>query len=121
MNQTVSLGLADLIFRLQDVITWLINARVTDVRRNLRGRNIINPSIIDTKTLDGEGDIYLRKGANPAMMERAIRPLDVNDVTRGHMTDADMLNKIMQTVTGVNDNAQGSTTAAEGRQLRREW
>jgi hypothetical protein len=107
MNQTVSLGLADLIFRLQDVITWLINARVTDVRRNLRGRNIINPSIIDTKTLDGEGDIYLRKGANAAMMERAIKPLDVNDVTRSHMTDADVLNKIMQTVTGVNDNAQG--------------
>ena len=40
MQQTVALGLADLIYRLQDVITWLINSRVTDVRRNLRGRNI---------------------------------------------------------------------------------
>jgi hypothetical protein len=107
MHQTISLGLADLIYRLQDVITWLINARVTDVRRNLRGRHIINPSIIDTKTLDGEGDIYLRKGANPAMMERAIRPLEVNDVTRGHFADADVLSKIMQVVTGVNDNAMG--------------
>jgi hypothetical protein len=107
MHQTISMGLADLIYRLQDVITWLINARVTDVRRNLRGRNIVNPSIIDTKTLDGEGDIYLRKGANAAMMERGIRPLEVNDVTRGHFTDADMLNKIMQAVTGVNDNAMG--------------
>jgi hypothetical protein len=107
MNQTISLGLADIIYRLQDVITWLINARVTDVRRNLRGRNIVNPAIVDTKTLDGEGDIYLRKGANAAMMDRAVRPLDVNDVTRGHMNDADVLNKIMQTVTGVNDNAQG--------------
>ena len=107
MSQTVSMGLADLIYRLQDVVTWLVNARVTDVRRNLRGRNLVNPSIVDTKTLDGEGDIYLRKGANPAMMERAIRPLDVNDVTRGHFTDADILNKIIQTVTGVNDNAMG--------------
>jgi len=107
MNQTISLGLADIIYRLQDVITWLINARVTDVRRNLRGRSIVNPAIIDTKTLDGEGDIYLRKGANAAMMDKAIRPMDVNDVTRGHMGDADVLNKIMQTVTGVNDNAQG--------------
>ena len=62
MAQTVSMGLADLIYRLQDVMTWLINARVTDVRRNLRGRNIINPAFIDTKTLDGEGDIYMRKG-----------------------------------------------------------
>jgi hypothetical protein len=107
MAQTVSMGLADLIYRLQDVITWLINARVTDVRRNLRGRNVVNPAIIDTKTLDGEGDIYLRKGANAAMMERAIRPLDVNDVTRTHFSDADTLSKIMQVVTGVNDNAMG--------------
>jgi hypothetical protein len=108
MSQTVSMGLADLIYRLQDVITWLVNARVTDVRRNLRGRNLVNPTIVDTKTLDGEGDIYLRKGANAAMMERAIRPLDVNNVTQGHFTDADTLNKIIQVVTGVNDNAMGS-------------
>lgn len=107
MQQTVSLGLADLIYRLQDVITWLINARITDVRRNLRGRNIINPVFIDTKTLDGEGDIYMAKGASPAMMDRAIRPLDVNDVTRGHMVDADALGKIMEVVTGVNANAMG--------------
>jgi hypothetical protein len=107
MQQTVAMGLADLIYRLQDVITWLINARVTDVRRNLRGRNVINPAFIDTKSLDSEGDIYMRKGANPAMMDRAIRPLDVNDVTRGHFTDADALGKIMEVVTGVNANAMG--------------
>ena len=101
------MGLADLIYRLQDVVTWLVNARVTDVRRNLRGRNLVNPTIVDTKTLDGEGDIYIRKGANPAMMERAVRPLDVNNVTQGHFNDAEILNKIIQTVTGVNDNAMG--------------
>ena len=107
MQQTVALGLADLIYRLQDVITWLINSRVTDVRRNLRGRNIVNPAFIDTKSLDSEGDIYVRKGANAAMIDRAIRPLDVNDVTRGHFTDADALGKIMEVVTGVNANAMG--------------
>ena len=107
MQQTVAMGLADLIFRLQDVITWLINARITDVRRNIRGRNIVNPAFIDTKSLDGEADIYMRKGANPAMMDKAIRPLDVNDVTRGHFGDADALSKIMELVTGVNSNAMG--------------
>jgi hypothetical protein len=107
MQQTVAMGLADLIYRLQDVITWLINARITDVRRNLRGRHVVNPAFIDTKSLDSEGDIYMRKGTNPAMMDRAIRPLDVNDVTRGHFVDADALGKIMEVVTGVNANAMG--------------
>src|SRR5580765_1479053 len=120
MNQTVAMGLADLIYRLQDVITWLINARVTDVRRNLRGRNIVNPAFIDTKSLDSEGDIYMRKGTNPTMMDKAIRPLDVNDVTRGHFADADTLGKIMQLVTDVNDNAMrqynsGQRSASEAR------
>ena len=40
-------------------------------------------------------------------MDRAIRPLDVNDVTRAHFADADVLGKIMEIVTGVNANAMG--------------
>ena len=52
------------------------------------------------------------------MMERAIRPLDVNNVTQGHFTDADTLNKIIQVVTGVNDNAMGATIQ-DGGVLRR--
>jgi hypothetical protein len=107
MQSTVTMGLSDLIYRLQDVITWLINARVTDVRRNLRGRHVVNPAFIDTKSLDSEGDIYMRKGANATMIDKAIRPLDVNDVTRGHFGDADSLAKIMEVVTGVNSNAMG--------------
>lgn len=118
MHRTVNLGLADLIYKLQEVITWLINARVTDVRKNLRGRNVINPSIIDTKTLDGDGDIFLRKGANGAMMDRGILPLAVPNVTQGHFDDADTLSKIMEVVTGVNGNAMGQYSS--GRRSARE-
>lgn len=118
MHHTVSTGLADLIYRLQDVITWLINARITDVRRNIRGRYLVNPSLIDTKSLDGEGDVYLRKGASAMDLSRGAVPLPVQDVTRTHMTDADLLGKVMEVVTGVNSNAMGQYSS--GRRSARQ-
>lgn len=107
MHRTVNLGLADLIYRLQDVITWHINSRITDVRRNMRGRNIIDPAGVDTSKLDAEGDIFLRKSASKSGVDRWVKQLAVQDVTQGHMTDADTLSKIMEVITGVNGNAMG--------------
>lgn len=118
MHHTLTLGLADLIYRLQDVIAWLYNSRIADVRRNIRGRNLINPAIVDTKSYDGEGDIYLRQGANGALLDRAIMPLRTNDVTAGHFQDAQTLSQIMEVVTGVNGNAMGQYNS--GRRSARE-
>lgn len=118
MHHTVNLGLADLVYRLQDLISWLYNSRTTDVRRNMRGRNIINPMLIDMKSYDSEGDIYMRSGANAALLDRAIRPLDVNEVTSSHIQDAQILAQLMEVVTGVNGNAMGQYSA--GRRSARQ-
>lgn len=107
MHQTVSLGLADLIYRLQDVISWHINARITDVRRNMRGRLVVDPMGVDTASLDSDGDIYLRAGAGKSGVDRWVKQLQMTDVSSGHMVDAEILGKIMEVVTGVNGNAMG--------------
>lgn len=107
MHRTVNLGLADLVYKLQDVINWFINSHVSSVRRVMQNRLIINPQIIDTTSLDGEGDIYMRKGVGSRAVSDGAMQLKVQDVTSGHMSDVDMLSKIMQIVTGVNDNAMG--------------
>ena len=107
MHHTLTLGLADLIYRLQDVITWHINSRVTDVRRNMRGRLIIDPQGVDTSSVDGEGDIYLRKAVSKSGVDRWIKQLATADTTSGHMNDAELLGRLMQVVTGVNDNLMG--------------
>lgn len=106
MQHTVNIGLSELISELQNVISWYINSHITSVRRVIANRLIVDPKIIDTKTLDGEGDIYMRKGMSTPL-ERAVGQLKVQDVTGAHMADADILGKIMQTVTGIGDNAMG--------------
>lgn len=112
MHRMVNLGLADMIYMLQDVISWFINSHITSVRRVIANRLIVDPKIIDTKTLDGEGDIYLRKSVS-VPLERAFAQAKMQDVTSAHMTDADMLMKVMEIVTGVNGNMQGQYS--EGR------
>lgn len=118
MHHLVNQGMAGLIYRLQDVISFLFNSRITDVRRNLRGRNVINPAIIDTKSLDGEGDVFVRKGASAAMLDRAVMPLRTADVTAGHLADASTVSSIMETVTGMSSNLLGQY--ASGRRSSRE-
>jgi hypothetical protein len=108
MHRTITLGLADLIYRLQEVISWFINSHITSVRRVMNNRLIVNPSTVETKSLDGEGDIYIRKGVGMAIPpERLVGQLRVQDVTAGHMGDVELISRIMQVVTGVNDMAQG--------------
>jgi hypothetical protein len=62
---------------------------------------------IDTRTLDGEGDIYLRQSASKSGVDRWIKQLQMQDVTGNHMNDVDILGKLMEVVTGVNGNAMG--------------
>lgn len=107
MHHTINLGLADLIYRLQDLISWYLNSHVSSVRRIIQNRLIIDPRIIDTDTLDGEKDIYLRKGVTVPNLEKAVGQLRVQDVTSAHTNDMDILGKIMEQVTGVNGNAMG--------------
>lgn len=106
MHQTVNMGLSELISELQSVISWYINSHITSVRRVISNRLIIDPKLIDTKTLDGEGDIYMRKGMS-APLDRAVGQLKVQDVTGQHMSDQEILGQIMEKVTGVNGNAMG--------------
>lgn len=122
MHQTVNLGLADLIYRLQDVMSWFVNAHISSVRRVMQNRLVVNPEYVETKSLDGEGDIYVRKGMKNAQLDRAVYQLKVQDVTAAHMGDVEMLSKLMEAVTGVNGNAMGQynsgrRSAQEARQV----
>jgi len=118
MHRTVTMGLADLIYRLQDVMSWFVNSHITSVRRVIQNRNILNPAFVETKSYDGEGDIFLRKGVGRIDPKMAVSQLPASDVTGNHMGDVDILGKLMQMVTGVNDNFMGQMNS--GRRSAQE-
>lgn len=108
MHETVcGLSLCGLIYYLQDVISWFLNSHITSVRRVIQNRNVINPAFVEPKSYDGEGDIFMRKGIGRVDPKLAVSQLPAQDVTAGHMNDVEVLGKLMQMVSGVNDNAMG--------------
>lgn len=109
MHHTLSNGLADLIYRLQDVMSWFINAHIKSVRQVIRNRLVINTDAVEPRSLDSDfSDIYLKKGFGRRPVSDAVSQLDVRDVTGGFMADAQVIGALMQMVTGVNDNLQGA-------------
>lgn len=106
MQRLINGGVAELISELQSVVSWLINSHITSVRRVISNRLIIDPKVVDTTTLDGEGDIYLKKGVS-VPLDRAVGQLRVQDTTGQHMSDAEMITKIIEVTTGINGNMSG--------------
>lgn len=117
--EKLSIGLADLIDNLQSTITWFINSRVTAVRRTLDSKYVVDPNMVDQKTLGSDQPfIILKKGAGPGGVERAIKQLQTSDSTQGHVVDVDMLTKQLQMVSGINENTSGQYHG--GRRSARE-
>lgn len=109
MHKLVNQGLSELIDKLQSVITWYINSHITAVRRVINNRVVVDPAGIEMKSLEDPDSpfILLKRDASRQGVAHWIEQLKLQDTTTGHMADSDMLMKLMQVVTGINDNAQG--------------
>ena len=106
-NQFMPFGLSEVIDRLQDVITWLINARITNVRKVISNYLVVDPNMINMEDLQQRKPVIRLKAAAAGGVDRYIKQLVVQDVTQSHITDARFLQEVMQIVTGVNDTILG--------------
>ena len=113
-------SLSSLIDPIQSVITWLLNSRVAAVRQNVEGRFVIDPSFIETSDLvAGQKYIRLKKNAPYNQGVGAfIQQLKTVDPTVTHMQDVESLMRMMQIVSGVNENSMGQV--ASGRRSATE-
>lgn len=102
-------SLCDTIAGIQDVVTWLINTRLTSVRRSLDNHMVIHPSYIDMASVEARSPFILAKKGAPGNVgvDKFVSQLKIIDTTAGHFGDAEMLRGVMQFVTGVNENAMG--------------
>jgi len=108
MHCVLNESLSDVIHSLQDVVTWLINARILAVRNSLENHMVVDPSVVDMSDVEARSPVIkMLKGAPRTGVTNFIQQLRVVDTTTGHFQDADMLMGVMRTVTGVNENAMG--------------
>lgn len=108
---------------LNDTLTWLINTHFYNVRKSLNDQLVVDPSKVVMKDVTNPEPgriIRLKPAAYGSDVRLAVSQLQVQDVTRAHVTDAQMVMEMLQKVTGVNDNLMGAVnsgrrTAAEVR------
>lgn len=107
-HQKLAIGLSDTIYAMQDVISFLVNSRLTSVRRSLEHNAVVDPAKIDMASLrNNEPYITTKKLGHNQPISNYFQQLPYVDTTTANLADAEMLTRTMNIITGVNENAQG--------------
>lgn len=109
LQNALGLSLSNILHPIQDVITWLMNSRMLSVTRNIDGRLIIDPTVIDVESLRNRQSPYVftKRSAPGLSLDSFVKQLNYTDTTSNHFQDIPVLERYGQLATGVNDNASG--------------
>jgi hypothetical protein len=110
-------GLASTISELQTIQNFMLNSHIVNVRKIIANRFIADPSKVETDDIHN-GNLVIRTKGAAGDINRVIKQLDLNDITRSHVQDLEVLNQLIQLCTGVNENALGQY--ASGRRSATE-
>lgn len=98
-------------FGMQQLIDWLMNAHVANVRKAINTMLVVDPSAVELDDLrnpsPGKFIRLKRNFYGEGKIDQWIKQLDVTDVTRGHMADLGIIQQIMQNTAGASDIVQG--------------
>lgn len=100
-------GLAEVINDLQELVGWFVNSRVSAVSKTIDNWLAVDPRGVNMDTVESRSRVIMMKQGAAAGIDKYIKQLTVQDTTTHHMEDASTLIQLMQTVTGVNENAMG--------------
>lgn len=118
-----SRGIPEIIEPIQNTMDWLINTHFYNVRAALNNQFVIDPSkiVIDDAEDGGPGFIYrMRPEAYGSDIRASFFQVPVQDMTRAHLTDMDIVQTLGERITGINEQMFGGisksrTTATEVR------
>lgn len=103
-------SLLEVVKPMNDVLTWLINTHFYNTRKSLNDMWIVDPSKIVMKDLldPKPGKIIrLKEELYGQDVRTAAYQFPVQNVTQGHMADAQIVQQMIQRVSGVSDNIMG--------------
>jgi hypothetical protein len=116
-------GIPEIMRPLQNTMDWLINTHFFNVRAAMNNQFIIDPSkiVVDDAEDGGPGFIYrLRPEAYGSDVRSFFYQIPVVDMTKGHISDMEVVEALGEKVSGINDQMFGAlsksrTTATEVR------
>lgn len=105
-------------YGLQEVLNWVFNSHISNIRKALNDMFIVDPSLINMEDMTNPAPgklIRLRKHAWGRGVEGAVKQFNVQDVTRGNIQDASFVMDLMQKVNSSSDAAMGAARGGERR------
>lgn len=103
-------GIVDYMAPLQDVMSWLINSHMDNVKTMLNNMWLVDPSRVETQDLKQQGPgklIRLKRAAYGTDVNAAVRQLQISDATSGHLRDFELIMRMADMLASVNDNLKG--------------
>jgi hypothetical protein len=100
----------EMIYGLQEVLNFLFNSHMANVRRSVNNMFIADPSLVnmpDFENPEGGLLIRLRRAAWGRGVANAVEQLKVTDITRNNISEAFSIMGMIQRTSGANDNAMG--------------
>jgi hypothetical protein len=102
-------GLSDTIDELQQLITFLLNSHVTNVKKIIQNRLVVDPQKVDLDDIRNNAMLIKLKQSN-LPIDRVLYQLQMQDVTSHHIGDLEHIFKLVQLVSGISENALGQYT-----------
>lgn len=103
-------SMLEIVDPLNDVLSWLFNSHMYNVRKVLNDQIIVDPSRITMKDFTDPAAgrlIRLKPDAYGTPAAEAVHQLQVMDVTQTHMRDFQAVADVMHRILGTNDNIMG--------------
>jgi len=118
-SEYVGQGLSDVLEPLQDLISWLINTRITNIRKVIQTKLIVDPIALDIDDLtERRPVIKMTPAATGRDIRTFIHQLQMSDVTVNNISDVGLLRGIAKEATGISDNLIGQFSS--GRRSSQE-
>jgi len=115
-------GMTDYMGPIQDIMSWLVNSHIFNVRSALNNMFLIDPLRVemqDAKNPEPGKLIRLKRAAWGTDVREAMMQLAVADVTGGHLKDSEAFVRMAQYLSGATDNVMGLQEAG-GRKTATE-
>jgi hypothetical protein len=99
---------------MQTILDWLFNMHIANVRRAVNNVFVVDPKLINMDDItrpktEGAYILRMRRDAwGRGLVDRAIKQLPIQDVTRAHIGDSQFIINMMEKTAGVDASSMGN-------------
>lgn len=104
------LAMVDLMGPIQDLISWMLNSHIANVRTVINNQIVVDPARIemeDLKKPEAGRIIRMKRAALGMNAKDVVHQLQVSDVTANHVKDIEVLVRMGQYLSSTSDNVMG--------------